>query len=333
MDEPVTSVVVECGSRLHFGLLAPSQAPDGRSFGGVGLMICEPRTKVCLGPGDRLAVSGPQAERVERTVARWCEARGAEQPHVNIEVLESAASHVGWGSGTQLALATVAALEAFAGRGVPDAQRLAEWSGRGQRSAVGVHGFLLGGLIVEWGKRPGEAVAPLKERIALPDAWRVVLLTPTDSRDLVHGERERQAFGQLAAADEAIGWQRDLVERRLSPAARAGDFPRFSEALGEFNRQSGAFFAGVQGGPYASPWHRRQVEWLAERGALGAGQSSWGPTMFALADSARAADRLTAEWRAASGRAADVRVASPRNRGASVRVGRAAGGVSANSSD
>lgn len=319
MDEALSSVSVECGSRLHFGLLAPGPSAEGRSFGGLGLMIDEPRTRVLAGPGQRLEVEGVSAERVARVVAHWTRTTGAPPPPLRIEIDEAADPHQGWGSGTQLALATVAAIEALQGRHVRAASELARLSGRGERSAVGVHGFLHGGLIVEPGRLADEPVAPLAERLTLPEAWRVVLMTPA-SRELMHGSRERAAFAVLDARAEGVRRQRELAVDRLLPAARAGDFGRFAEALGRFNRHSGEFFAEVQGGVYASPWHRRQVAWLAEQGILGAGQSSWGPTLFALAESEASALSLADRWRRQCDRSAAVRVATPRNRGATVRV-------------
>lgn len=322
MDESVSSVSVECGSRLHFGLLAPGRSAEGRSYGGVGLLIHQPRTRIVASPAERLVVEGASAERVARVVAHWARTTGASPPPLRMEIVEAADRHQGWGSGTQLALATVAALEALQGRNPRSAAELARLSGRGERSAVGVHGFLHGGLIVEPGRLADEPVAPLDERLALPNAWRVVLLTPARG-DLVHGDREREAFALLDAPAEQVRRQRELVEGRLLPAARAGDFSQFAEALGQFNRRSGEFFAEVQGGVYASPWHGHQVSWLAEQGVLGAGQSSWGPTLFAMVESEDSAQSLARRWARWCGRPAAVRVARPRNRGASIGVGSA----------
>ena len=71
--------------------------------------------------------------------------------------------------------------------------------GRGERSAVGVHGFDRGELVVEGGKRPGEDVSPVLARLELPTAWRVVLFTP-GARDHWHGGRVAPRLGAASGS-------------------------------------------------------------------------------------------------------------------------------------
>ena len=86
-----------------------------------------------------------------------------------------------------------------------------------------------------------------------------------------------------------------------------------------FGRQAGLCYAAVQGGPFSSP----QVEMLVERirsfGVSGVGQSSWGPTIYAIcrdqADARWLIDRLQAESLLDE---CDVTVTAPRNCGATV---------------
>src|SRR5580765_7782762 len=55
---------------------------------------------------------------------------------------------------------------------------LARRAGRGRRSAIGLHGFHEGGLLVEAGKRAPEEISPLVARVDFPDEWRFVLVRP-----------------------------------------------------------------------------------------------------------------------------------------------------------
>jgi beta-RFAP synthase len=203
---------------------------------------------------------------------------------------------VGLGTGTQLALAIAQGVLASQGIEVSDPVRLAMLAGRAPRSGIGIHGFALGGFLVDQGKDAAAGVAPLLQRCHFPDAWRVVLLrqggTPGFS-----GEREREAFARLAAGEAEAGEyrRRRLVDHVLVPALRHVDFDGFAEALYEYNRLAGEAFASVQGGPYASPAVAEVVAQLRGHGVRGVGQSSWGPTVFALArdeDEARA----LAQW-------------------------------------
>ena len=68
----------------------------------------------------------------------------------------------------------------------------------------------------------------------------------------------------------------------ILPAAEAGDLEAFGEAVHEFNRRAGEPFAAAQGGPYASPAVAGLIGELRQLGVAGVGQSSWGPTVFAV---------------------------------------------------
>jgi beta-ribofuranosylaminobenzene 5'-phosphate synthase len=57
----------------------------------------------------------------------------------------------------------------------------------------------------------------------------------------------------------------------------------------------GAAFAPAQGGIYATPDAARMVDELKHLGFAGAGQSSWGPTLYAFSERPRAEIELLAE--------------------------------------
>jgi predicted sugar kinase len=176
----------------------------------------------------------------------------------------------------------------------------AQAAGRGERSAVGLHGFSRGGLIVEAGKLRSDEISPLVAHATLPDAWRCVLLCPIDEEGR-SGEAERRAFGDLPAVDAAVTaalCQTAILD--LVPAARAGNFAAFCDAVHAFGRRAGECFAPVQGGAYATPRLQSLVERLRGMGVAGVGQTSWGPTLFAFAESPGAATDLVATLRSDS---------------------------------
>ena len=81
------------------------------------------------------------------------------------------------------------------------------------------------------------------------------------------------------------------VRQRLLPAAAAGDFAAFSESVYRYGRLAGLCFASVQGGPYNGPRLTALVDLVRSQGVRGVGQSSWGPTLFAiLPDESQARD-------------------------------------------
>ncbi len=293
-------------SRLHFGLLqvpaaGTSPAAGERCYGGLGLMIDRPGVVVTWRPAELRRVEGRHAQRAQQFALRL-EALLPEplrQPY-HLLVEQAPPEHIGLGTGTQLGLAVARILAVAAGLEQWPVTTLAAGIGRGQRSAVGVHGFVHGGLIAECGKTADEPVAPLQEHVALPSQWRVVLLWPVRPEEGSgwHGSREQAAFA-TAAASPAEPLRR-LMREVIVPAARAGDFAVFAEAVHEYNRRAGEPFAAAQGGPYADPRIAACIAELRQRGIRGVGQSSWGPTVFALLpdeESARAlARRYCPRW-------------------------------------
>jgi len=220
------------------------------------------------------------------------------------------------GAGTQLTMAVAMAVRSQLGDH-PEPLVLAAEVGRGLRSGVGVHGFVAGGFLVDGGKGPNTNVAPLVCRHDIADDWRILLVTPQNQRGLA-GVAERSAFAELVR-DSASTFEIEtlcrLVLLGLIPALVERDLGAFGEACFEFNRRAGLLFKESQGGEYRSPEAADLVARLRNFGVRGVGQSSWGPTIFAIDD----ADRLQSAERHLRERfgagSLDMRVTAARNRG------------------
>jgi len=312
---------IRTGSRLHFGLLAPA-ATRGRRFGGVGMMVEAPGIEITAEPASAWSVEGQLTDRAQSCVDQLVAAvpEAAARP-LAIHIRQAAREHVGYGTGTQLSLA-IARLLAEAcpweGRAAPALARLV---GRGARSALGIHGFSEGGFLVEGGKRADAEIAPLVVRHPFPEAWRILLVTPTEALGL-HGSTERQAFAELDAAEFA-GDERlcRLTLMGLLPALVERRFAEFSESLYQLNRVAGELFHGAQGGAYA-PAAAAFIEEVRALGVDGVGQSSWGPAVFAVCpdvEKARwLASNLAQKVTARTLPPADLLLTQGRNRGATV---------------
>ena len=304
-------VGLRASSRLHFGLLNPGADQRGgpaaqRLFGGVGLMIERPGLRLSVEPSASWSAQGPLSERALAFAHRCAQSIRHERADIDLPprrlVIEWAApEHVGLGTGTQLGLAVARALAASWGVEA-DVPTLARWVGRGLRSALGAHGFAQGGFLVEAGKRAAEGLAPLVARLAFPDDWRVVVVLPRDEERSAgwYGLREAEAFAQLAARPADPG-RIDLLCRLvllgLLPALVERDGEAFGEALYEFNVRVGEAFAPVQGGVYAGADVAEVVAFVRGQGIRGAGQSSWGPGVFAVVADADRAEHLSARLR------------------------------------
>jgi beta-RFAP synthase len=289
---------MQAPSRLHFGLLTlpggerwPNWEGEGvvpaRRFGGVGLMVQQPGIALTARPAQDWSAKGPLAERVLAFARQFAAAVPPEQVRPQHLVVEQAPSeHAGLGTGTQLGLAVGRALVAAWGLGPLDPVALARRVGRGQRSALGIHGFAHGGFLVEGGKQAGTAVSPLLARVDFPEAWRIVLIIPPHPSG-VHGEAEALAFARLGESGPGAPLELTeslcrLVLLGLLPALVERDLAAFGEALHDFNARAGKLFAGVQRGTYATPQAMELVRLLRRQGVRGVGQSSWGPAVFAV---------------------------------------------------
>ena len=156
-------------------------------------------------------------------------------------------------------------------------------------------GFLSGGLIVDGGKQEGAVLGQLEQRLPLPDEWRIVLITSTDQRGM-SGQCEREAFSTLDPVPPATSEQlRRIVTEELLPGIQSRDCVKFGAGLYRYGRMAGECFAAVQDGAFASPKIAAQIAALRSFGIPGVGQSSWGPTVFAIVDRPCEADRLV-DW-------------------------------------
>lgn len=281
----MSTITVQTGARLHFGLLAV-QAARGRNFGGVGLMVESPGCVLSVEAscGDECLAEPEIAARLTAwrdEYRRRCPAE-YRPPACRIRLSQSIPSHAGLGSGTQTSLALATALARWVGEKNISAAELARRVGRGARSALGIHGFKRGGLLVEGGKRHPEEISPLVARLEFPSEWRVLLVMPNDCRGL-SGDAERAAFTRLTPMSTSLTETLcRIVLMELLPAIASADFASAAAALQEFGELNGSHFAPVQGGVFADPQMAELAKWLTDRSCVGVGQSSWGPTLWVL---------------------------------------------------
>jgi beta-ribofuranosylaminobenzene 5'-phosphate synthase len=322
-------VRIQTASRLHFGLL--SLAPEGtrwpdrhglaalpaRRFGGVGLMVELPGIRLWTEPADAWSVTGPLADRALTFAHRFVDGartEGAAGPPCRIVVEEASPEHVGLGTGTQLGLAVGHCLATEWGLSL-SAEEIARHVGRGDRSALGIHGFEQGGFLVEGGQASPGSVGPLIARHAFPASWRIVLARPAGSTG-AHGLEERSAMNRLAASPAAADVLCRLVLLGMLPALVDADIDTFGDALFDFNARAGEAFASFQGGIYAAPKVERLVQFLRGKGVRGVGQSSWGPTVFAVVECEEEARDLAGELHSKLDGTTSIVVTGAANRGA-----------------
>jgi beta-ribofuranosylaminobenzene 5'-phosphate synthase len=271
------AVKVSTGARLHFGLLCVVSP-----FGGVGVMVDQPATEIVVQPARSFRCDEDPDDRIKLIAGRIAKASGqTELPRCRVNLVARPAAHSGLGSGTQLAMSAAEALCRFVDYRCDQVDLARQIAHRGERSAVGVHGYFSGGLIYESGQQ-GCLLNPIRQRVDMPAQWCVALFRPPQSSTPVSGEREREQFAKLTETGADL---RDelafIVQQQIVSAAQVGDFDAFASAVSSYNYQSGLLFASVQGGAYNGQAVAGLVNSLVDRGAQGVGQSSWGPSVFA----------------------------------------------------
>jgi beta-RFAP synthase len=320
---PSVCVSVTTGARLHFGPLAAG-ATSGRQFGGLGVMIQDPGLEVVVQRGvqNEILADEDWTDRIRSTLDTISnQLPPPARSGFRVELRKVPPAHCGFGTGTQLALAIAAGVCRAAGQSVPPAFQLAQGIGRGGRSALGIHGFDQGGLLLEAGKLPGQAVGCLVARTELPRDWRWVLVRPRNDVG-VSGSEEVSAFASLPPMSGGLTAELcGLVVREILPAAQERDFRGFAEGLWEYGHRVGEYFAPVQGGVFAHPQARTLAAALRERGVPGVAQTSWGPTLAVIQPHERdAADLIRWLSRDPIGGACQVICTRPLNHGAMIQV-------------
>jgi beta-RFAP synthase len=289
----------------------------GRQFGSIGVALNEPVTRLVISAGEKNAIEN---SAVAKYLTTFCKAFHVSDA-LNIEVVDTIPEHVGLGSGTQMALAIGAGLNAFYDLKL-SVRDIAAVMDRGLRSGIGIGVFEHGGLVVDGGRGEKTITPPMLAHFDIPENWRFILVFDERGQGL-HGQQEIQAFKTLSP------FPRSEVERlsylllmQALPAIAEQDLARFGDVITELQRAVGEHFAPAQGGDIFS---RRDVakamRFLADSGAVGIGQTSWGPTGFCLVENAEIAGTLITSARAKfSETPLRFSIVSARNRGGEVII-------------
>ena len=277
-----TRVSIEAPARLHLGFM-DLNGGLGRRFGSLGLALAGISTRITVRKADRFSALGPSSNRAKcyaKQLFKGLNLHGA----VHIEVESSIPEHVGLGSGTQMALAVGSAIDQLFALelGMPF---IVKTLGRGARSGIGIGAFQEGGFIVDGGCGGDSGLPPVTVRLDFPAQWRIILILDKRGQG-IHGTKEREVFETLPpfTAGEA-GRLCRVVMMSVLPALVEEELECFAAGIGEMQRTVGDYFAPLQGGRFTSPAVNEVLEWLVAEGIAGVGQSSWGPTGFAVIDS------------------------------------------------
>ncbi|HSH55158.1 MAG TPA: beta-ribofuranosylaminobenzene 5'-phosphate synthase family protein [Methylotenera sp.] len=298
-----SEVLVNSSARLHMGFF-DLHGGLGRKFGSIGLALTAPSVELSAVAADKLNVIGVASERALAITTQLI-SKLQLSGSVNLHIQQHIPEHAGLGSGTQLALAIGVAINKIYNLNL-STEKIAELTGRGGRSGIGIAAFNHGGLLIDGGRSSGMKsvssrkvhspkeilnVPPLLARYNFPEHWRILLIFDT-TQPGIHGEDELAAFSQLPVFSESLAAHlcRHVLMQAM-PALVEQDLSAFGRSIQELQAHVGDYFAPAQGGRYASKQVSAVLQHLENIGIACFGQSSWGPTGFAVFESAGAAEQ------------------------------------------
>ncbi len=314
----IDSLTVRAPARLHLGFL-DLNGELGRRFGSLGLAIDAYETHLSMKRTTSTRVSGQEADRAGQVLLRLAAALGDDGSY-EVCIEKAIPPHMGLGSGTQLALAIAAALQHLNGT-AGDFCEYIKATERGLRSGAGIGLFSTGGFVVDGGRGSQTEIPPIVARVDFPETWRILLISDTATQG-VSGTDEATAFTALPQFSRAAAGQicRHVLMQVL-PGLAEQDIRAFGGGISAIQEIIGDHFAPVQGGfRFKSRAVEALLQQFARAGAIGIGQSSWGPTGFAFVANAEEAHRLVAEARTKAENHLDIRVAKGLNRGAVIEA-------------
>jgi beta-ribofuranosylaminobenzene 5'-phosphate synthase len=311
----VNVVTVIASARLHMGFF-DLRGGAIRKFGSLGLSIDAPYTQVVLTKSDKTIIDANCSKNDIKIIDNIAKLLKVEN-FFSLDMLQSIPQHVGLGSGTQMALAIGAGLNALFDLNLTVSQ-IAKISRRGARSGIGIAAFEQGGVLVDDGKVNDE-LPEIALRQAFSEDWRVLLITDSAYTG-IHGEAELQAFKSLNPAQHSL---RDMVFEQMLPALECSDLLTFGKHMATLQAYNGTYFAPIQGGHYASQYVATVLQWLQHNGVTCVGQSSWGPTGFAIVENAAMANNLLPQLQQKFSRFNNIsfQIVRGKNSGANIQLG------------
>ncbi|MGB4812041.1 MAG: beta-ribofuranosylaminobenzene 5'-phosphate synthase family protein [Methylophilaceae bacterium] len=286
-----SSVTITTPARLHLGFF-DLNGEYGRLFGSLGIALNHLNTKLTAVKGTEFNAVGEESSRAAEVIHQLQQALDLPlSTSASLKIHQAIPAHAGLGSGTQLALAVGMAYSELYQLNLSPSQ-VAQYTSRGARSGIGVGTFLHGGVIVDGGRGDKTLTPPIIARANFPQDWHIVLIMDKHHQGL-NGEHEVSAFNQLAPATSQVADKLcRIVLMQALPALAENDLVSFGLAVKALQEATGDYFSPAQGGRYASKKVAQVLNWLEQQGLTCIGQSSWGPTGFAVVNTKEAACSL-----------------------------------------
>ncbi len=294
-------VRIETPSRLHFTLI-DLNGQLGRIDGSLGITLDSPGVILEATKSKETSIEGKETHLIKLLIEKFMTSF-PKVGNIHIFVEKTIPRHVGLGSATQLSLAVATVFSKLYNLNL-STRKLASVMGRGGTSGIGVTAFDKGGLILDGGHTfgknkqkesflPSRASSapppPIIARFDFPKDWFFVLTIPNVTKGK-HGKEEVNIFQtRCPISEHRVGEVCRLILMKILPSLIEKDIISFGEGLNEL--QTAGFNLITR--DLMHPIVKACIEYALEEGAFGAGQSSFGPTVFALVKGQKQAIELS----------------------------------------
>ncbi len=276
---------IKTPSRIHITLI-DLNGSIGRVDGGIGITLEDPYIEIEAEKSDTVVVTGDPdlKERMQTACEAVFPGKG-----ISLKIKKSYWNHIGLGSGTQGALVAGMAMAKLYGLDMT-ARDVAIKVGRGGTSGIGIAAFEKGGFILDAGHKMGvkNAFLPSSFSKGVPPApvladyefppWDIVLAIPPLKG--AHDIYEKDMFAKLCPIPLCeVERLCHIILMQMMPAILDKDLETFGKAINSiqevgFKKRELDLQPGV----------RETIDVVRSAGAVGAGMSSFGPTVYAITD-------------------------------------------------
>ncbi len=269
-------VIVDSPARLHLGFYGINKDLD-YSFGSIGLAINAFRT----------IVSAKYARKSQSSLTNVKLNQILKKKNINksyvLEIISSPPKHIGLGSGTQLSLCFIHAINILLNLNLSKDECI-RLSSRGKRSGIGIGTFYSGGFVVD-GCKKDHLYPKTLFNLKFPKQWHIILINDTSRRGSF-GRKESEFFNNIKNTTETINKELSFILMRgLFPSILYEDFDNFCDNLNHYQKMTSRFYKSNQRDTYLSNDIAKIIKFVTNSGFKGVGQSSWGPLSYIFTES------------------------------------------------
>lgn len=284
------SIKINSPSRLHLGFIELDKSAP-RNFGSLGLTISKFQNVIEIKESKKyeIATKNLYVKLKINEVFKKFKKKFFLKPF-RIEVYETTPSHIGLGSGTQLALTVGLLISEFHNLKL-SFKDIVKISGRGLRSGVGIESFNNGGFIVDCGKGQITTIPPVFFRTEWPDEWKIILILDNSFKGL-SGNDEKKQFGKISKIDPNISMvNSQTLLMNIIPSIIENNFINFCKGIQIIQKNMSRVFYNNEK-KFASKGVERIFNFLSKKKIMGYGQSSWGPSGFIFCENVKKRNEL-----------------------------------------